>query len=552
MSSRGSSPWLFGAAPDLLFGAGLLYALVLVAVTVGGSVTAGIIPASILPFLVLIFSGAHYGGTLLRVFEYADDRRTYRTFTVYATGLMLALLLGALHSPVAGSLLITIYLTWSPWHYTGQNYGIALMFLRRRGVEISPAAKRWLYASFVCSYLSVFVNFHFDGGVGQADPLGYTAVGSSGFEFVSLGLPGVVRSILLPLIALGAVGSIAVAGFLLVRASSFRAVGPAALVVFTQAAWFSIPHLSFFFEIGGFIPALSLDREGSFQSYFVWAALGHAVQYLWITSYYARRDERWRGFSSYLTKAFVFGNAVWATPLVLFGPDTLGRPDYGGGLALCVAAAVNLHHFIVDGAIWKLRNPKVAAVLLHSQSSDPIEPSTGVSAAWKRRLAWSLATLFCFFKVVPEFEIERRLPRALASGNFAEAEAILDRAAWYGRDSSETRTLLANTQIQNRKPMDALSNYWRSLELRPHPDGYAQVGVLVASIHGLDLALPAWKKGLAKYPDDFDLNRRLGLALLELRRANQATPYLEAAAKLRPDDASVNAALDKSRNRAGR
>ena len=113
MSSSSSNAWLFGPIPDLLFGSGLLYFIVLAAVTMAGSADGGVLPAATTSVLILMFSGAHYGGTLLRVFEHADQRRTYRIFTLHATVLMILVLLGALYSPTAGSLLITIYLTWS-------------------------------------------------------------------------------------------------------------------------------------------------------------------------------------------------------------------------------------------------------------------------------------------------------------------------------------------------------------------------------------------------------------------------------------------------------
>ena len=48
------------------------------------------------------------------------------------------------HLPALGTFLVTLYLTWSPWHYTGQNYGLAVMFLRRSGVEVDARTKRWM------------------------------------------------------------------------------------------------------------------------------------------------------------------------------------------------------------------------------------------------------------------------------------------------------------------------------------------------------------------------------------------------------------------------
>ena len=58
---------------------------------------------------------------------------------------------------LVGSLLITLYLMWSPWHYMGQNYGIALMFLGRRGIRIDPNIKRLIHLSFITSFLLALI-----------------------------------------------------------------------------------------------------------------------------------------------------------------------------------------------------------------------------------------------------------------------------------------------------------------------------------------------------------------------------------------------------------
>ena len=82
----------------------------------------------------------HYGGTLVRVYDQRKDRRAYAIFSVWATALLAALFVWGAFSTLVASVLFTIYITWSPWHYTGQNYGLAVMFLRRSGVPLSPRA----------------------------------------------------------------------------------------------------------------------------------------------------------------------------------------------------------------------------------------------------------------------------------------------------------------------------------------------------------------------------------------------------------------------------
>jgi len=547
MTSRSQNAWIIGPLPDLLLGSGLLYLLVITGLIIGGSDAREGIPSSWGSYLILIVSGSHYGATLLRVYDRRAERRTYRVFAVYGTAVMLAMLIGALYSPLAGSLLITLYLSWSPWHYTGQNYGIAMMFLRRRGVEVTTATKRWLYVSFVFSFLSVLLNFHFEGGVSQGNPLGYATLDSSSFHFISLGLPGEIRSILLPLVGLGYLTSIITALTLLLRSGSLRAIAPTALVMVTQAVWFSIPHMGFYFDLGSRIPAFDPIGGDNFRFYFLWIAVGHAAQYLWITTHYAKTSERWRGTRRYLTKAFVFGNAVWAAPVMLLGPELFGRPDYETGLAMCVAAAVNLHHFVLDGAIWKLRNPKIAAVLFGNRRELASADSAPASLPWSRRAAWTIAGFFFIANVIPKFEIEQRLPAALRNKDYAAAESILDRAALYGRDSSIWRALLAGRLVNTSDPRRAIHHYRRSLKLYPRSSDCARLGVLVEKLEGLEAAITIWEDGLDQFPDDFDLNLHLGSGLMRIGRGREAIPFLERAVDLRPGDESAATALAAGR-----
>jgi len=552
LSPGSQNRWLFGPLPDLFLGTGLLYLVFASGLLAWGTGVREAIPAAWIGYLVLIVSGSHYGGTLLRVYEHETERRAYRLFTVYGTAIMLIVLVGALYSPIAGSLLITLYLTWSPWHYTGQNYGLAVMFLRRRGVEITPVTKRLLHASFVFSFLSVLITMHFEGGVGPKDPLGYRSLDIDKFQFISMGLPGSLRALLMPVVGLGYVASVIAALTLLLRAGGARAVAPTALLMLTQAIWFSVPYLGSHFGLAAGIPILGEIGADSYQFYFVWVALGHAIQYLWITAYYARADQRWGGYGRYFTKVFVFGNAVWAAPVVLLGPDLLGRPDYGFGLAMCVAAAVNLHHFMLDGAIWKLRNPKLAAVLLRGRTESVEKKPAARSGRWGRRVAWTLAGLFCLARVVPYVELDRRFPSALQRSEFATAESILDRAAFYGRDSAVLRLQLANRLAKTPNPRRAIRNHWRSLELNPHASGFAQLGVLSEELLGIDEAVFTWQKGLDQYPDDFDLLRYAGAGLLKSRGPQAALPYLERAVAMRPEDELANNLLAQARTRLNR
>src|SRR5262245_37900848 len=138
-------PWLFGPGVDLLLGCGVLYALLIVPISLAGDAFVSGKPPYLLTLGVVFFSASHYGATLLRVYERREDRRAYVLFSLWATLAVAAAFVAGLRSATWSTYLLTLYLTWSPWHYTGLNYGIAVMFVRRAGVPLATATKRLLY-----------------------------------------------------------------------------------------------------------------------------------------------------------------------------------------------------------------------------------------------------------------------------------------------------------------------------------------------------------------------------------------------------------------------
>jgi hypothetical protein len=182
--------WLFGPLPDLLLGCGLAYALVFVTMSFAGPSLRWAVPFGLSPIVALLAGTPHYGATLLRVYERRADRRAYSLFAVWATLAVAVAFVAGLWNVALGSWIVTIYLTWSPWHYTGQNYGIALMFLGRRGVRPAPATKRWIYASFVTSFLLTVLAIHAPAPSADYAPLQYQG---SQYALLPLGIPGEIH-----------------------------------------------------------------------------------------------------------------------------------------------------------------------------------------------------------------------------------------------------------------------------------------------------------------------------------------------------------------------
>ena len=163
----------------------------------------------------LFVSGPDYGATILRVYEHRGDRRKYAFFAVWATVALCGLFVSGLHSALIGSLLVTVYATWSPWHYSGQNYALALMFLRRRGIPVEPRAKRALYASFVLSFALAILVLHGEHSVPSlsAVPISNESV----YRFLSIGLPSGFLQVAVALTALAYLLTLVGVGVLLRR-----------------------------------------------------------------------------------------------------------------------------------------------------------------------------------------------------------------------------------------------------------------------------------------------------------------------------------------------
>ncbi len=498
-----SGRWLFGPVPDLLLGCGGLYALIFAASAIAGPLIRGQQAHFIFPLLVLLISYPHYGATLLRVYEQREERRGYALFAVHLTGVILALFIAALYLPFVAILMVTVFLTWSPWHYTGQNYGLALLFLRRRGIDIDDTTKRWIYTSFITSFLLTFVVMHEASGL-SADNL-LSIYRADAIRFWPLGIPAewsrvaVIGLAAIYLLSLGA------ASRRLLRNTRAIELLPAAALAGTQALWFLVPFVLRHAQVTTGVEPLDWDFR---LHYFVWIALGHAIQYLWITSYYARQSGKWPGLARYYGKVSVSGIALWTLPLLLFASTFAGGPSFEAGLGILVASAVNIHHFVLDGAIWKLRHNKIGRVLLRENSAEPTAEYSG-PRAWlpRRSLVWSVAAAGAAVAVAGFWLEEFTFPGALHRGDWVGAERSVDTLKWLGRDSAEKRRHLGRQWVDAGDDSAALAQLEASATLRPHPQSFTTIGQLRSRRNEWSQALEAFESALSLAPDQPDILR---------------------------------------------
>ncbi len=339
------SPWIYRPWIDLLIGCGAWSApLLLLAFYATTSYSRAWAVAFY--FLALLCNYPHFMATVYRAYHTRTEFEKYRIFTVHiALLLALAGVIAHLWYPLL-PWIFTLYICWSPWHYTGQNFGLLMMFTRRSGLAPSSAERNAIHLSFMASFLLLMLSFH-------TGPSGDTLI-------LSLGLPA---KFTLPVRAVLALFFVIACGWALTsmaRRSSLRAIVAPLTLAVTQFLWFLLPAL---------IELLSGHEVPQTRYSSGVLAVLHSTQYLWITSYYQKREARQRGDANWKFSRHLLTLVAGGIALFIPGPWIASRVFHADFAAsfMTFTALVNIHHFILDGAIWKLRDSRVAIFLLNSK-----------------------------------------------------------------------------------------------------------------------------------------------------------------------------------------
>jgi hypothetical protein len=382
---------------------------------------------------------------------------------VATLGLALAFLL-SLRLHLLGTWLVTLYLLWSPWHYSGQNYGLMLMFLGRRGISTPPPLKRLIRASFVLSFLIVIVQLNGVNPSASYAPAVQAASSSPNaplYTQLSLGIPAPIQSVLFFGLVAAYLGTLAVAGVALFRRGSLRDLLPPRDLA-TQSLWF-VPAIAGERAIVRLVP---LDADFAVYT-FNYIAAAHGIQYVWVTLYFHRKTHAGSRMGIFYGKSMLAGQLLWGLPALVFAPMMIGSFSYSGDVALLVASTVNLHHFVLDGAIWRLRDDRVGRVLVNEA---PMLPAPiGVSRRpWLAPLVFGTGAVFVVSQIVRALE-GHAFARSLARQEISRAERALDRLGLIANDQYELRLELGMLARDTGDLDMAIRAFERSAELRPNP-----------------------------------------------------------------------------------
>jgi hypothetical protein len=293
--------------------------------------------------LVWIINYPHFSATSYRLYRSRDSRQQY-PLTAYAVPvLLLAGSILSLQSPlVVAPYFVKFFQIWSPYHFSGQTFGIGMLYARRMGVTLRPFERTCLKWFVFSTYLSLIATIE----------TGRQQYQFFGVLYPALGIPPVIaQGALVAMYLLGA----AVLLFLVVLPLMRRqpVAWMTVLLAVTQFVWFGLgQRLPSFAE---FIPAF------------------HSAQYLlvaWSVHLKERLDESQRtgsrGFVTAESGVWLLGNVLGGFALFWGLPHaTTWAGGYDLNLTTAVFfSAIQIHHFFVDGVIWKLKNPRVLSPLL--------------------------------------------------------------------------------------------------------------------------------------------------------------------------------------------
>jgi hypothetical protein len=339
------------SAPVDLALIGGLSLLVFAAYQWGGIGAAG--PRAAVAALVPIFvNWPHFAATNTRLYGSRSSMAQYPITSIAAPLVVCGAVTASLLSPLlVAPVFLKMFMIWSPFHYCGQTLGVGLLYARRARFRVD-AFTRWALVAFV--YLSYVSQSAF----AEVAPTGSLYFGVRLPTFgLAAGIPILLRNVMY---LCGCLAILALA----IAALAQRRLPPLGLLVapLTQYVWF-VPGA----DVPGFrelVPAF------------------HGLQYLLVAgamqfgqrdgaSFPAARLGRWMAINVAL------GAALFA--LLPRLPRSLGfaEPLLAAGV---ITAGIQIHHFFVDGVIWKLRSPSVSRRLGADLDPRPVEAPRALPA----------------------------------------------------------------------------------------------------------------------------------------------------------------------------
>ena len=336
-----SSQYFVGPAIDTFFVGGLSIAFYLIAYTWMYEHP----PSWIYSLSALLFwfgNWPHFAATNYRLYHSRENIRQYPLTALAVPPLIIAGVVASLmHPDTIAPFFVKVFLVWSPYHFSGQTVGVTMIYARRAGFNIDPITRRALTSFVFGSYL---VNL-----VAQESSTTFSTY--YGIQVPGFGIPLGLYDVFQVIMYAG--GALFLLGY--IRQSRQRKQLLPLIILLaplTQYVWFVLGS-----RIAGY---------NEFVPFF------HSIQYLLVawSMQLVERAEREKQLGNpaffWTESARWFGlNIVIGALLFAALPELVARAGNPTELSMgIVLAAVQLHHFFVDGVIWKLRRATVSQPLM--------------------------------------------------------------------------------------------------------------------------------------------------------------------------------------------
>ncbi len=345
--------WILHPVVDLLFSCGgllwILFALHFFVLMPQGLIQLLQIMAIVSVVGTHIFSETHTVATLVRAYRTSESRERYSLYTHGAALVGGFVMLAALFVPGLTPILAKLYLLFVVQHFTAQTFGMVLLYCYKRGYWLSGLEKGVLSALMNCTAVMAILR-----------QLTYKEWAANGFLAQKIPFWGNLPEYFFHASTVVLAALAVTFSFLVVRkfvVEKKLMPFPAILLAVTGIAIFCFP-----FKMASVL--------------FLYApAFFHGSQYIVLSSavYLKEKGLPEACSPSKIYEALKQESGLRYLGFLLMGAMViyLGIPrllqEFGFDFSLAFAtifSVVNLHHFITDQAIWKLRDPKLRNLVL--------------------------------------------------------------------------------------------------------------------------------------------------------------------------------------------
>lgn len=312
--------------------------------------------AAIAGVLTWICNNPHFAATTYKLYKTKENRQQFPFTTYVVPFIVLAGVFASIAYPkTIAPFFVKFFFVWSPFHFCGQSFGVSMLYAKRGGFKIG---------SFERQSLKIFIYSSFIGILFRVDSFIQNEKHYN-IEYLALNVPEWFYHVSLVVTIIS--GLCLIFSILKQKKETGKSLPK---IVYLPA----LTHLVWF--IGG----------GEHNGFNMLVPFFHSAQYLFIAWAMQTKDvvEQAKSKQIIANKPFVakktivwflincFVGAAMFEALPLLFPAASTDPMITMGI---VIVGVQIHHFFVDGVIWKLKSQHTTSPLLVNMS-DYVETSS--------------------------------------------------------------------------------------------------------------------------------------------------------------------------------